>query len=647
LNLGRAKLKAGDYQGAAQLLARASSQLPGDVDCLVDLGEAYCLGGRLPDALDAFLRALPLRPSSAPLTAAMGRLMVGMGEGNAALWCLERAATLDPSNVNEATRRVLATARARGARPAAEEPLTDRLSVRGLLAFARALERLGRNADALALCERALARDPASAAAHNVRGAVLLGLGRHDEALDCFQRVVTLDPGGALGHANLATVLQRCGRVAEACEAFRRSLALGPDQASIRSSLVYTLSFHPADDAHAILSAAREWNDRHAAPFLRTAPHGNDHTPGRRLRVGYLSPDFAEHCQAMFTTPLFRHHDRQSVEVFCYSWTPRPDAVTARLAELADQWRDLRPLDDSQAASLIESDQIDVLVDLTMHMGNNRLGILARRPAPVQVAWLAYPGTTGLAAMDYRITDPYLDPPDGDDSVYSEASIRLPDTFWCYDPLAEPGGEDVTPLPALSKGHVTFGCLNNYLKIHDGVLALWADVLRAVSGSRLVLRAPEGRTREQALAVLSEHGVSPERVTMVPWRLRGEYLASYSTIDVGLDPFPYGGHTTSLDAFWMGVPVVTLVGRTLVSRAGLCMAMNLGMPELVAHSPDEFVRTAVDLCADLPRLARTRAGLRARMERSPLMDAPRFARNIEAAFRGAWQRWCDARGGPA
>jgi predicted O-linked N-acetylglucosamine transferase (SPINDLY family) len=254
------------------------------------------------------------------------------------------------------------------------------------------------------------------------------------------------------------------------------------------------------------------------------------------------------------------------------------------------------------------------------------------------VCWLAYPGTTGLSAIDYRLTDPYLDPPGLDDRWYSEASFRLPDCFWCYDPLTDEPG--VSTLPALGKGYVTFGSLNNFCKVNDGCLALWARALRAVPGSRLLLMAPEGPARDRVRASLHRDGIAASRVVFVDKRPRPEYLALYHQIDLCLDPLPYNGHTTSLDAFWMGVPTLTMPGRTAVGRGGLCLLKTLGLPELIAEDPEGFARIAAELAADLPRLSELRATLRHRLENSPLMDAPRFARNVEAAYRLMWQRWC-------
>jgi predicted O-linked N-acetylglucosamine transferase (SPINDLY family) len=267
--------------------------------------------------------------------------------------------------------------------------------------------------------------------------------------------------------------------------------------------------------------------------------------------------------------------------------------------------------------------------------------MFARKPAPLQVCGLAYPGSTGLKTIDYRFTDLYLDPSGLNDAYYSEQSIRLENCVWCYDPLTE--GPAVNSLPALNNGHVTFGCLNSFCKVNAGVLKLWARVLSAVEGSRLLLLAPEGSARQSVLEILGTAGISAERITFVARQPRASYLELYNQIDIGLDTFPYNGHTTSLDSFWMGVPVVTLVGKTVVGRAGLCQLQNLGLPELVAHAPEQFVEISVGLANDLSRLSQLRATLRERIEKSPLMDAPRFTQSLEAAYRSIWQRWCAAR----
>jgi predicted O-linked N-acetylglucosamine transferase (SPINDLY family) len=403
--------------------------------------------------------------------------------------------------------------------------------------------------------------------------------------------------------------------------------------------LAYALSFQAAD-ADVVRAECERWYQRFGAALLPARPvFANDRQPQRRLKVGYVSPDFRDHCQSLFTIPLLTAHDRSAVEVFCYSSVLRPDARTRQIETLVEHWRDVRAQSDWALAERIRNDRIDVLVDLTMHMAGGRPLLFARKPAPVQIAWLAYPGTTGSAAMDYRLTDPRLDPPEFD-RYYRELSLRLPDSFWCYDPLER--SIDVGPLPALRRGALTVGCLNNPCKLTDATLMLWGGVMQAMPDARLMLLAPPGRQRARLAGRLSRSGIGAERVEFVPYQSRSEYLRCYRQIDLGLDTIPYNGHTTSLDALWMGVPTVTRIGTTCVGRAGLSQLTQLGLDALAATSDASFIDTAVALGNDLPRLAALRQHLRPRMERSPLMDGARFARHVEAAFRAAWRRHCDS-----
>jgi predicted O-linked N-acetylglucosamine transferase (SPINDLY family) len=404
--------------------------------------------------------------------------------------------------------------------------------------------------------------------------------------------------------------------------------------------LLLTLNYHPAQTADNLYQEARRWAQLYAEPLRWFIPHHvNDRNPDRRLRIGYVSADFHDHASAFFLVPLLTAHDHQNFEIFCYAHVTRPDQRTTQMQALADQWRSTVGLSDEAVAALIQQDQIDILVDLKLHTGNNRLLVFARKPAPVQATWLGYPGSTGLGTIDYRLSDPYLDPPGVDESVYSERTIRLPDCFWCYDPL-DTNPPAVGPLPALTNGFITFGCLNNFCKVHDAVLRLWAKVLHAVSSSRLLLLTPVGSARSHVLKVLEQEGITPQRIEFVAVQPRRQYLESYQRIDLTLDSFPCNGHTTSLDSMWMGVPFVTLIGPTAMGRAGASILFNVGLPELVARSADEYVRIASELAHDLPRLGGVRSALRQRMEQSPLMDGPRFARNIEAAYRQMWRQWC-------
>jgi predicted O-linked N-acetylglucosamine transferase (SPINDLY family) len=613
--LGVIALGSARVDEAIAMFKSAAALEPREAVFRMNLGTALRKAGRLTEAAAALRKAIQLNPESADARYHMGVLQAHAKDPDVGLASFEKAAQLKLKR-----------------QPG---PLAVALAEIGMSA---GLD--GEPEGALAVLRRAIEHDASLAGAHCEIGNVLAQLGRHDDALASYRRALQLDPGLSRVHNNMGRALLELGNLEEAIASDRRALATSPGDAAIHSNLVFHLHFDPRCDARGILEEARRWAERHAAPLgPRMAPHASDRAPERRLRVGYVSPDFRRHANSFFFLPLLAAHDRERFEIFCYASVGSPDAVTDDTRRRADHWRSVASLSDAELAAAIERDRIDVLVDLTMHAKDGRLLVFARRPAPVQIAWLAYPGTTGLPAIDYRITDPFLDPPGSDDaSAYSETCIRLPDTFWCYDPL----GRDVAsgPLPARSSGRVTFGCLNHFVKLSEGAIALWSRVLREEPGSRLVLMVGTGSARERTLARFEAHGVAAERIELVGRQGAADYLATYQRIDVCLDTLPYNGHTTSLDALWMGVPVVTLVGATVVGRAGLSQAMNLGLPELVARTPDELVAIAVGLARDLERLGALRASLRARMERSPLMDAPRFARNIEAAYRDAWRRWC-------
>jgi predicted O-linked N-acetylglucosamine transferase (SPINDLY family) len=508
-----------------------------------------------------------------------------------------------------------------------------------------ALTEQGRLDEAVASLQQAVRLNPDHAEAQNNLGAALQQRGQPTEAIVCYGQALRLRPDFALAHNNLGNALKDQGRMAEAMACYERAAQLMPEFTDAQSNLLYTLIFCPEYDAATIYARHRAWNERHAVPLAKfIRPDDNDRSPGRRLRVGYVSANFREHAESFFTVPLLAAHDHQRFEIFCYAAVSRPDSVTARLRSHVDVWRDIERLKDEQVAELIRADQIDILVDLTLHMGpRNFLLLFARKPVPVQVCWLAYQGTTGLDTMDYRLTDPQIDPPGLDDRYYSETSIRLPVSFWCYDPMSEEPA--VNALPVGEQGRVTFGCLNNFCKVNASVLRLWAQVLRAVEGSRLLLLTVDGPHRGHTLDLLRQEGIAPERIAFVANRPRAEYLKLYHHIDLGLDTFPYNGQTTTLDAVWMGIPVVTVVGRTAVARTGKSLLVNLGLPELVAQTPQQFVQIAANLVKDLPRLRRLRATLRERLRNSPLMDSSRFARDVEAAYRGMWEEYCLASGG--
>jgi len=456
-----------------------------------------------------------------------------------------------------------------------------------------------------------------------------------DAAIACFTRAANV--GSVEGLNNLATALKARGEIDAAMAAHDRAIALRPDDPVIAGNRLYTLLYHPDFDSQAILREHLEWAKRFADPLTTAAAiFANSREQIRKLRIAYISPDFRNHCQTFFTLPLFRALDRSQIELYCYSDVPTRDEATKRLRELADHWREIAEQPDEAVANLIREDHIDVLIDLSLHMANNRLLVFARRAAPVQLTCIAYPGTSGLSAMDIRLTDPQLDPPGEHDADYAERSVRLPETFWCFDPMMDlPSGE----LPADQNGFVTFGCLNNFCKVNDAVLDLWVQVLKSIEHSQLILLAPAGIARQHVSERLAAGGIEANRVEFFDRARRTPYFQAYAQIDIALDTFPYNGHTTTLDGLWMGVPVVTLVGKTVVGRAGLSMLSNVGLADLATETPQEFVRLAAELATDRARLTELRKNLRERVQQSPLMDAGKFARNAEAVYRSAFDAW--------
>jgi predicted O-linked N-acetylglucosamine transferase (SPINDLY family) len=646
-NLGNALQAQGKLDEAAVSYRRALKLKPDFPEAHNNLGNALQAGGRLDKAATSYLRALELKPNFAEAHRNLGAAFRARGNLNEANDSFHRALELKPDYA-EAYNDLGNTFQDQGKLDEAVARFRGALKLKPDYAEAHnnlgnALKDQGQLDEAVACYRRALELKPDLHGAHNNLGIAFQAQRRPDEAVACFRRALELKPDFAEAHSNLGNALRDRARLDEAMTSYRRAIEMKVDFIAAHSNLLYTLWFCPSFDSATIYEEHCLWNRQHAEPLAKfIEPHTNDANPSRRLHVGYVSPNFRLHAEAFFLAPLFSAHDHQQFEIFCYSDVVLPDETTAKLRACSDVWRVSTGLSDEKVAQLVRKDQIDILVDLTMHMAHGRPLLFARKPAPVQVCWLAYQGTTGLSTVDYRLTDPILDPPGLFDRYYSEESVRLPDSFWCYDPLAsEPA---VNSSPVLEKGYVTFGSLNNFCKVNEEVLRLWARVLRAVDRSKLMILAGEGSHRQRTLEFLAEEGIAPERIIFQGFVPRPDYLRLYHQIDIGLDTFPYNGQTTTLDAVWMGVPVVTIIGQTATGRAGASLLRNLGTPELVADSPDQFVSIAVELANDARRLSTLRASLRERLEKSPLMDGPRFAGNVEAAYRSMWQRWCAARG---
>jgi predicted O-linked N-acetylglucosamine transferase (SPINDLY family) len=498
------------------------------------------------------------------------------------------------------------------------------------------LEAQGKLSQAITTLEKAVKLRPDYVEALNNLGVALRRARRHEDARKTLEKALALKPDHASAHVNLGNTLLQEGRVAEAEDCFRRALDIRPGLNKARSNWLMTLNYRADLSAEEVFEAHKGFEDAHAKALPRPSAYANPREPARRLKVGYVSADYRAHSCAFFMEPLLEAHDREQVEVFCYADVSAPDATTKRLSGLADHWRTIAGVPDATVAGQVQADGIDVLVDLGGHSGENRLLVFARKPAPVQVSWLGYPNTTGLSAMDARLVDADTDP---EGALATERLIRLDGGFLAYRPPCAP------PLAARPEGRpITFGSFNTLMKLGPAVVALWARLLHRVEGSRLLLKGSqlgEKSVRARYGALFAEHGIDAARLDLLPWvdDVAG-HLNTYNMVDVALDPFPYAGTTTTCEALWMGVPVVTLAGDRHAARVGVSLLKRIGHPELIAADQDRYLDMAAALAADPARLAELKQSLRPAMEASPLLDGRRFAAQVEAAYRDLWTGWC-------
>ncbi len=680
-NLGNAYFDNGKIQKAIECYQKSIAINPKNPDALSNLGNALLSANQIDEAITACRSSLQLSDNNPAAYNNLGNALRVKKEYLLAIEAYRNAIKHNPNYV-EAYNNLGSTL------------YRNKQYIESLIEFQKAinlsptyaiphnnmgmaLSSLGRLHDAIESFNRALKLKPDYHEAYNNLGNAYLELDHIDDAVFAYQRAIEIQPDYAEPYANLATCMSIKGDPDEAVKLNRRSIAFDADNAgaynnlanalkdqglldqaievfeeaaekwpesdSISANLIYSLQFHPNYDAKSQADHREAWyQSRIKSNISSSFSHLNQPDPDRKLRIGYVSPDFNGHVVGRNILPLIREHDRNLFQIFCYSNSPKVDSFTTRIKSLCDVWRDIYRVSDEQSAEMIRQDKIDILVDLALHMNGSRLSLFAHKPAPIQVTFAGYPGSTGLHEIDYRLSDPYLDPEDADVSVYSEETIRLPNSFWCYDiegmSLSE--ANDVGPLPFEENGFVTFGCLNNFCKVNDSVLDLWSKVLNQVADSRLLLLCPEGSARLRVRDFFQAAGIQSHRIDFVPNQPRAQYLSTYRRMDIGLDTFPYNGHTTSLDSIWMGVPVVTLVGNTIVGRAGFSQLSNLGLQELVAFAPEDFIQIVTGLSQDTARLKTLRQSMQNRMKNSPLMDAVRFARDIESVYKSIWKKWC-------
>jgi predicted O-linked N-acetylglucosamine transferase (SPINDLY family) len=618
---GLAAHQRGEHVRAIDLIGRAIA-LDGTVGlCHLNLGNALRALGRHEEALESYARATERDPGRFAAWFNFGQLASERGRAEAATAAFRRALALDPLSDDAALRlaAMLVEARAEG------------------------IDRATACAEAVALIEQRWMRAQDPAHARYVLATALEACGRWTEAAAHLEAVAEALPGLAEVHNRLANCYNRLGRAAEAVRHYRETFRLAPGFHHALTSVLGALNSVADATPEQVFEAHREWAKAVAAPLYPPAPRfANTPDRTRRLRIGYVSPDLRRHPVGTLFAPVLERHDASAFDTYCYYNFPRADAVTARMRRAAHHWHDVADLDDAALAERVRADGIDILVDLAGHTTHTRLPAFARRPAPVQVSWLGYFNTTGIDTMDWFVTDPHSSPP-GQERYFVEKLVRLPATRFCYEP--PDFMPEVSTLPAQRNGFVTFGCFNSLAKVNPGVLALWARILAALPDARLVLQASalsDAPNGERFRAIARESGIPEDRLSLRPFVPVEQAAASYHGIDIALDPFPFCGGMTSLDALWMGVPVVTLPRVMIASRQTASMLANLDLAELVASDEAQYVDIAIGLARDSVRLAALRSGLRERFQRSPLTDYAGFTRDLERTYRMMWDAWVDS-----
>jgi predicted O-linked N-acetylglucosamine transferase (SPINDLY family) len=670
---------AGRFADACARYGEAVQVAPRYAKAHLNLGIALEALGRLAEAAASYEAVLAMEPAHPYAHYNLGKLHFTRGAPQKAERHLRAALECRPE-ITEA-RIVLAhvldtRGDAAGAAAAFEAALNSRPEDFGAwFGFGQTLRRLGRLDEAHAAFERAVALDPANADAHGALfdlhqgrgnlesaakhveavlrqrpdwadallnyGIVLMRMQRLSEAEAAFRRLIALDPQYRTAYRMLGSVLHRAARIDEVLALCRAARERFPDWLELESFELFALNVVEDISAEELFERHRKFGARlECAHPARTVPFPNTPDPERRLRVGYLSGDFSYHVVSLFMLPLAERCDRGAIETYCYSVGGTTDAVTRQLMAASDVWRDAATMSDVELSDAIRSDRIDILVDLAGHTGIARLGVFAQQPAPVQATWLGYLNTTGLTRVQYRITDSYCDPPGLTDRYHTEALARLPRHQWCYRPFVTV--EPASAAPVERNGFVTFGSFNQAHKLSPSVRQLWAQIMQALPDSRLIVAGVQDEgVRELLRRDFAGCGIDRARIAFRPYGSLPDYYRWYNEVDIGLDTTLYSGGTTTLDALWMGVPVVTLPGERPMSRSAASILTGVGLEDWIASSREDYVRRGAAFARDTARLAGLRRTLRARLRASPLMDEARFARDMEALYRRMWRRWCE------
>ena len=646
--LGVVLQQMGRNEEALQQLQKGVALAPKDAQAHSNLGNTLSYLGRLDEAEASFRRALKIDKNFAEAHLNLGATLHDLGRFGEAEASYRRALQLKPG-LADAHYNLGNTLKSQEKLEEAVASFRKALQIAPKLVGAAnnlgaALQAQGKLAEAEAILRNVLQTNPDSLEAYSNLGSTLHDMGRLEEARAEYEKALRIKPDHAEILSNLGNTLMTMGLQKEAVRSFRNALASKPDFLKARSNLLFSLNYSSGASPEDCLAEARRYGEivssKAAAKFTRWPVTVNP----KKLRIGLVSADFRNHPVGYFLESVLGQLAASSLELFAYPAFHKSDELTARIKRCFSAWHPVHGMNDAAAARLIHDDKIHILIDLAGHTRLNRLPIFAWKPAPIQATWLGYFATTGVAEIDYIIGDPHVSPA-SESAHFSESIWQLPECYWCFS--APDSRVDVSALPALQAGHITFGCFNNLSKMNDAVVALWAKILSAVPGAKLFLKYSQlndAAVREATLQRYAMQGIGADRLILEGSSPRAEYLASYHRVDIALDPFPYPGGTTSMESLWMGVPVLTRRGDRFLAHAGETIACNARLNEWIANDNDDYVAKAVSFASDLDHLAKLRARLRKQVMLSPLFDAPRFASNFEQAMWGMWEQWLEQKG---
>lgn len=603
--------------------------------------------GNLDDAIDHYKKTLALKPDHARAHNNLGNVLREKGDLDTALFHYREALNLDPEHAF-AHNNVGNILKIQGDQDAALRHYQTALQINPQYADAHynmgiiLKDRHQLNAAAKHF-RKAIHLQPDYHKAHLNLGILLHRNWKLGEAIRHYHEAILLKPDLEDAYNNLGVVLKEQGKLEEAYKYFNKALEIKPEFSEAHSNLLLNLHYHASLDTAYIFSEHQRWAQQHTTALVTAAkPHDNEPNPNRRLRIGYVSPDFRRHSVAFFIEPILEAHNRAAFDISCYANVSKPDHITERFKRWVDNWYDIWEMPHKEAADLVRKNKIDILIDFAGHTANNRMPLFAQKPAPVQVTYLGYPDTTGISNMDYRITDQYADPIGYADHLHTEQLVRLPSCFLCYRPFEE--SPEVAEPPLLKNSCLTFGSFNSLPKVTHEVVTLWSQILQAVPDSRLIMKCGQlgdKQTRERFKKMFLHSGISSDRIDLLrETPSLSDHLAIYRQVDIALDPFPYNGTTTTCEALWMGVPVITLAGNRHSSRVGVSLLSVIGLSDLIAETTQEYVAKAVNLAQDIERLEQMRANLRTILIKSPVTNAKTFTRSLEDAYRKMWQTWC-------